>query len=141
MSEISSLLDATLDDLADLPEFFIFPDGEHKCTINWEEKMLGKHPALCIKLKAIETTELADSDDTPLKEGDTSEVPFMLDNEYGQGALKKVSKPIMENLGCNTLREMVEQCKDLEVFVVTKKRADKNDKSKIYLGIQSLTVA
>ena len=95
MSDIlSGLLDSTLDDLADLPEFKTFQPGAHKVTINWEEKVINEHPSVEMKMKLIETLELADASGTPDAPGTETSVAFMLDNEIGQGKLKEVLKPI-----------------------------------------------
>lgn len=137
-----SLLDSTLDDLNDLPEYKVFPPGAHRCTIAWEEKEINKHPAIELRLTAIATEELADPTETPLSEGDESSVAFMLDNEFGVGNFKAVLKPLAAHFGLEgaTNREIVEASQGAEVLVVTKLRADKNDPEKKYLSIKNLAV-
>ena len=43
---IDSILDSTLDDLADMPEFKPFPAGAHKCTFDFEAKTINGKPAV-----------------------------------------------------------------------------------------------
>ena len=93
MSEINmdSLLDASLDDLADMPEFGTYPAGTHRVIIQWEKKEVNKHPSLELAMKAVETTELSNpTEDQPLAAGAEGSVLFMLDNEFSQGKLKVV---------------------------------------------------
>ena len=94
MSEmLNDLLDANLDDLADLPEFGIYPSGVHRVIINWESKEVNKHPSMEMKMKLIETVELANpAEDQPVAAGTESSSLFMLDNEFGQGAFKQIMK-------------------------------------------------
>ena len=139
MSDIlGDLLDFNIDDLADLPAFKVLQPGAHKVVLNWEEKKIGDHPALELKVKLVETLELADSNGTPDEPGTESSVAFMLDNEFGQGNLKEVLKPIGAHLGIGKLAEIIEASNGMEVTVVTKQRKDKEDKDKVYLQIKSL---
>ena len=143
MSELDSLLDATLDDLADLPEFKVFPPGTHRAKATMDTKEINKHPAVELNLVYMECLELADPE-TPesdmCAEGDSSSVAYMLDNEFGQGNLKKVATPLGEALGASSLREIVEQVTDIEVVVVTKVRTDKNDPDKKYMQVVEISV-
>lgn len=146
MSDLDNLLDCTLDDLADLPSFKPFPAGAHRVTLSLETDDISKRmkkPCVEANLTLIETVELADPN-TPegevSKEGDTANTLFMLDNEFGQGALKAIAKPLGEALGCSSLREVVEQSKDVECLVITKIQVDKKDSDKKYLKISELQV-
>ena len=136
---INSLLDVSLDDIADLPEFMIFPAGAHRCTISFEAKQIGTHPAVEAKLVLLETVELANPSDSIPKEGSESNVAYMLDNEYGQGNLKKLLKPLAAHLGLSQVPKILEESNGTEVLVVTRQRQNK-EKTQTYLDIVSLQV-
>jgi hypothetical protein len=137
---LDSLLDATLDDLADLPEFAPYPAGAHKVTIELESKEVNKHPSIELKLKAIETLELADpTNSQPLAAGAESGVLFMLDNEFAQGNMKKVLRPLQEHLGVSSLRDIITQSKGMEVTVVTNVRWNK-DKTQAYTNVTKIII-
>lgn len=136
----SSILDMELDDLADLPEFKVFPPGAYTVTISWEEKEINKNPSLELGLKLIAVQELADVSDVPPNEGDECSALFNLSNEYGVGNLKKILKPLKEHFGVGRTGDLIEASQGAECLVVTKLRADKNDKDKKYMDIVSLTV-
>lgn len=138
--DISSLLDSNLDDLADLPEFATYHPGAHKVTIAWTPKKIGEHPALEAKFTLIETLELADTTLVPQAPGTESSVAFMLDNEFGQGNLKKVLTPLGQALGVGQVNQIIEKSQGMEITIVTKLRADKNDPDKKYLEIKSVMV-
>lgn len=140
MTSIDSLLDANLDDLADLPAFEVPPPGAYRASIvGFEKKQIGTHPAVEIKLRLLETLELTNPSDTPVKEGTECSVAYMLDNEFGQGNLKKILTPLAVPTGCSKLSEIMAASAGLEVMVVTKKRSNK-EKTQEYLDIYKIEV-
>lgn len=137
---IDSLLDGTLDDLADVPEFKPFPAGAHKVIINITQKQIGTHPAFEVGMKAIETLELANASDEPLAAGATTNVAYMMDNELGQGNFKKLLAAFAEHFGAKSNRELIADAQNCECLVVTKVRQNK-DKTQSYTDIVTLQVA
>lgn len=135
---LNDLLDANLDDLADLPEFGVYPAGVHKVVIQWESKKVAEHPSVELKMKAIETEELSNPEaDQPLAAGAEGNVLFMLDNEFGQGKLKLIIKPLAAATGLSSLREIMEASNGMEVSVVTKVRQNK-DKTQTYTDVTKI---
>ena len=139
MSNFDSLLDSSIDDLADIPEFKTFPNGIHKVTVNFKEKEVNKHPCVEFNMSAVETVELSNpADSEPLNEGDEGSVLYMLDNEIGQGKLKKILSVFAQQFGTSSLRETMEAANGCEVLVVSKQRVDKkngnvyNDVARVY---------
>jgi hypothetical protein len=138
--DLDSILDSSIDDLADLPEFQVFPNGVHKVIISWESKEVNKHPCMELKMKAVETVELANpAADSPLAAGTESSVLFMLDNEFGQGKFKSIIKQIAEATGSTKISEAVEASNGMEVQVVCKVRQNK-DKSQSYTDVTKVIV-
>ncbi len=139
--DIDELLDATLDDLEDLPEFKPFSAGAHTATLSLTRKKIGDHPAIEANFILIETLELADStEEAPSKAGDLASAAYFLDNEFGRGKFKELCKPLAAHLGVTKLSEIVEETQQLEVMIVTSIRVDKKDASKKYLNIIELQV-
>lgn len=137
---LDSLLDSTLDDLADLPEFKPYPNGAHQVTIAFEKKTVNKHPAVELKMTAISTLELSEPTDAPLEKGSESSVLYMLDNEMGQGKFKEIIKILSAHFGAGKKNaEYIEEAKGLQCTVVTKKRSNK-DKTAEYTDIVTMTV-
>lgn len=139
MSDIDSLLDSSIDDLADLPEFAVFPNGVHRVTINFESKKVNEHPSVELKMKLLETVEMADATATPLEPGAESSVLYMLDNEFGQGKLKAVISSLRDTFGGATLKEVMENANGAEVTVVCKVRQNK-DKTQSYTDVTKVMV-
>ena len=138
--DLDSILDSSIDDLADLPEFQVFPNGVHRVIINWESKEVNKHPCMELKMKAVETVELANpAADSPLSAGTESSVLFMLDNEFGQGKFKGIIKQLAQATGSSKISEAVEASNGMEVQVVCKVRQNK-DKSQSYTDVTKVIV-
>lgn len=137
---IDSILDGTLDDLADLPEFRPFPAGTHRVTIKLEQKVVNKHPGFELSMKAIETVELpSNSSDAPLNAGAETSVLYLLDNEIGQGQFKKLLAALAAHFGAKSNRELIADAQNSECLVVTKQRQNK-DKTQTYTDIVELQV-
>lgn len=144
---LDDLLDSTLDKLADMPEFKPFPAGAHKLTIYWTPKKIGEHPAVELKLTAIETIELADATkDTPLEKGAETSVAFMLDNELGQGKFKELMAVLKTQYDPNsaegtgkTNRMLMAESNNAEVTVITDVRPDKKVEGRFYTDIKVMT--
>lgn len=136
-----SILDANLDDLADLPEFASFPAGVHRCTVSLTKKEINSKPAIEVKLVAIETVELSKpEEDKPVNAGQVSSAAYFLDNEFGQGAFKKLVAPLAASLGVYSLRELLEQAEGTEVEAVTAFRKNKKTGEE-YFDIKKLIVS
>lgn len=135
--DLDSLLDGTLDDLADVPGYETFHPGAHRVTINW--KRVEKKPAYSLGLTLIDHAELNDANAVPQKPGTQTSVMFMLDNEYGQSAFRKVIASLGEHFGAGSNREIMEKSEGAECVAVTKKRSNK-DKSAEFTDIVTLMV-
>ena len=140
LDALDNLLDATLDDLEDLPEFTPFKPGAHKVTASFEEKEINDKQSVELSFVLIETLELADSQEEKDAPGHISSIAFMLDNEYGRGNLKKCAVPFGEALGLSTIREIVEGVKDVECLILTTVRKDKQDPDRLYLNVKEIQI-
>lgn len=138
---IDDILDSSIDDLADLADFGIYPSGSHRVTINWEKKQVNNKPCVEMKMKLIETCELANpAADQPPAVGTESSVLFFLDNEFGQGALKNVVKVLAETCGTQKISDTLEASKGMEVTVVVSVKPDKKDPDTKRMNIKKLYV-
>lgn len=138
---IDDLLDSTLDDLADLPEFKPFPPGAHRVILKFEKKTVNKHPSVELKLTAKETLELVNpTKDTPLEPGTETNVLYQLDNDFGQGKFKEALVPLGEHLGLTKLKDIMEAANGMEVTVVTTIRKNKDNPDLLYTSISNVIV-
>lgn len=152
MDSLDSILDGTLDDLADLPEFKPYPIGTHKVTIHWGQKDINKKPAVELKFKGLETLELANKEVTetnkPIAAGDETNVLFIFrnndggKNEIAEGKFKELMVTLKEKFGGNNPKEIMEKSEGAECIVTTGiKENKKNDPPTYNTNVINLSVA
>lgn len=154
-----NLLDATLDDLADLKKFEPHPAGSYRFQISWETTEEEKI-SVAMKLKTLEVLDvpgateeqiaaLADKTCTfwmDLMNADGSPLLFQNGevNTMGQGRLKEVLTvlaPIFNPDGNLTNRELIAASEGAEVLATLKVKASKNDKDVKFNEIKHLALA
>ena len=141
MSDLDQLLDVTLDDLADMPEFKVLPPGNHKVNVSFDLKKVNDKQAIELNLKLIETIEKANETDEDCEPGTECNMLFFLDSEFAQGKLKAITGTFRESMGVASLRDLIENVKQIECNILSSIRTDKNDKDKKYLDIKEMQVA
>lgn len=155
---MDTLLDGSLDDLADIPEFRPYPVGAHKVKISWDpaatipnvfnekgKESSGLRRFVQLSAVAIETVELGEPTDTPLAGGEKLQQNFDLTNEYAQGAFKNIMGCLAEHYGAKSPRLLMADSQDAEVVLVIKHRKDKNKKNEdgtpvVYAQVDKLMV-
>lgn len=141
----ASILEATLDDLPDLPGFKVPPTGAYAVSIvSMLEKAVGDHPAVEGKFAIVEVLEVTETGlpdaEMPVA-GDEFNVVYMLDNDTGVGFLKAFMKPIAEALQKPKakLSELLVESKGMTLSLVIKRTYDK-EKDRHYLNIKKMEV-
>jgi len=138
--DIDALMDGTLDDMADLPEFRPFPVGTYSAQFSILNDPKKSKLVYFVKLKVLETVELADATEAPLEVGAEAQVRYDLSNEYGQGAFKKLLKVLADHFGAKSNRELVaEAANPIDVVVVTKHNVNKKN-GQVYTDIVELQI-
>ena len=151
---MDDLLDGTLDDLQDMPEFKPFAAGAHRLKLNWDwTKKINDMPAVELKLTMIEPVELVNPEDTPPAVGDTTNVVFILKKKGDDGKVVRNDlaegqwKAILASLSpafpdAKSNKEIMEASQGYEVLGVTGVRENKKDKNDIkrYTSLNSVTL-
>lgn len=137
--DLDALLDGTLDDLKDAPEFRPFPSGTYRFNI-WIEQDKKEKQIYYSKIKNLETIELNDTSEIPVEVGAETGVRYDLSNDFAQGSFKKVLAVLATHFGAKTNRELIENAKTpTEVIGVIKIVSNKKN-GKIYNDIVELQV-
>ena len=147
-NDIDALLDGTLDDLADIPEFVVPNPGSWIAEIiSFETKEINKMKSPELKLKFTELIEAADESLEPQAlplEAGTLYSFFYEDgkpNEFAQGSFKEIIAALKPVVGGDKNSEVMANSKGAMVAVTTGVRLDKKDSTKRYLQIKQLTAA
>lgn len=134
-------LNASLDDIEDLPQFKAFPSGSYIVRLDkgLEAKKIGEKSAIDMAMTLVEVAEVTQTGAEPPKQGDIASTLFMLDNAVGAGKLKEVLKAIQPTVGGTTIAEIIGNTKGLTLAVVLKHTKEK-DGDKEYNNIVKLAV-
>lgn len=145
---LSALLAATLDDVADLPSFDVPPAGYYKLGLTIAVKKINDRDVIEFNYDVREVMELADPTATPPTIGTKFNSAFQITNEIGLGKFKEAAEPIMEALGTTSFGDILGgQVAGMEVYAVLKHRVHKDDKSlpatdqRIYPEVSKITPA
>lgn len=129
---IEDLMDASIDDLKDLPGFEVPPKGHYKLRVSLEKKDVNGHASIEAKCEVLETLELADKGQQPVEPGNKFSQLFMMDNEWGQGGFKGFAVPIAAGLGLQggKIGEVVKAVQGVTIAATIGHRYNKEDKDK-----------
>lgn len=148
MSDVNlSLLDGTIDDLADLEGFSPIPAGTHRCMMSFFVSEVGDSPVIWQKFTVIETIEMASISEEPPEAGKSAEVSYFLmkadgeKNIIGEGQLKAQLKIAQEAVGGSTMREIMDNAEGAEVIVTLGVRASRANPENKRNSVKSLTFA
>jgi len=111
-----------------------------------QQKTINNKPAIEVTLTGIETVELSKpEEDKPITAGQVSSAAYFMDNEFGQGAFKKLVSPLAGHLGVTSLREIISESAGTECEAVTAFRKGKvkpgETEAPIYFDIKKLIIA
>ena len=146
---LDSLLDTSLEDLADAPTWQEYPAGVHRVTVEEVEQFSvdGKEvkAGVKFKFKGIETIEAQDPEKV-IEPGQVTSVSFFLVHptemvmKSGQGGFKEIMAATAAQFGAASNRELMEKVKGSEVLIVTDLRKDKKTERE-YLQLKGFTFA
>lgn len=138
-----SILDGTLDDIADLPSFAAWPTGAYRVFTKdgFVRKTSddGKQHSYELKLQMQEVLEIKPEDqESAPKVGDETQLSFGLGTDIGKGFFKEAVRPIVAFLGLGedqpgAIRAAVEASKGMEFMVILKRRKVTKDRDGVAL--------
>lgn len=138
--DIDAMLDGTLDDLADIPEFRPFPAGSYRLNFHIEADT-EKKAIYYGRIKNLETLELNNDSELPMEIGGEAGIRYDLSNEYAQSAFKKILASLAEHFGAKSNRLLIEDAKSpVEVIAILRQTTNKKN-GKVYNDIVEMKVA
>lgn len=153
--ETLDLLDAELEDLAELERFTPIPAGSHICTLDWSFPDHESQVIVALKLTVVETAEMASMSEDAPEPGKTSMIRFALQNKdgtpimtekggvntFGQGQLREVLTMLQPTVGGSKTREIIENSQGATALVHLAVRASKKDPESKFNTIKGLDMA
>lgn len=159
MTDINSLLDATLDDLADFQKFEPFPAGSYRFQLSWELPEDDEIVIVVMKLKNLECLDVpgVEEDKLPVvgkestfwmrlqqKNGEALTWPDGTPNTQDQGRFKDILRilaPLFNPDGTLSNRQLMEASAGCELLGTLKVKASKKDKDQKFNEIKELVIA
>lgn len=145
MVPIESLMDASIDDIKDVPGFEVPPVGRYKLGLSLDVKKINEHPAIEAALVVRSVVELKNASDTAPEVGAKFSTLFMMDNEFGQGFFKELAKALASGLGMSNpkVSEILARCKSVvEIEATVNHKKGKGDSAdKVYAQLTNVAVA
>lgn len=127
---IEDLMDASIDDLADMPKFELPPKGHYQFSVSMAQKVVNEKKCVEATLVVDQTLELANTDEKQMENGSKFSALFMMENEWGQASFKEFITPISKALGYKTVGQAVRECQNVRIAAVLKHRVHKEDREK-----------
>ncbi len=146
--QLAALLDGTLDDVADMPEFVNPNPGTWLVEVKkFSIEEINKQHVPKISLVFTELIEANDPAVEPQTLPIEANAAFFLynedgsANEFGQGNFKMFLAPLKEITGAGSNREVMEASVGAQLIVTTGLREDKKEKGKFYLQFKNVMAA
>lgn len=130
-------LDASIDDIEDLPGFNTPPSGAYVVTMpKWEDKVVAEHPLVQVDFQIMEVSEVNDvlhKDEATGEEekapqiGDIFSISGMRDNKFAMDKFKKsVLKPLAAKFGTSKIGETLDAAKNGQFVIIVKRTQRKS---------------
>lgn len=147
LEDIDSLLDADLGEIEDLPDFVTPPNGFYKLTVEVDKKKVMKDKkAVQFKFHVVETIQLNNPAEVPVKEGSLFTQAFFPDTSQEKANvwrwLKKAVKPYLESCGAANLSSALDAMNgQMITAVVTLRPNDPKNPTIWYPQVEKITPA
>lgn len=151
LDSLDDILDKSIDDLKDLPEFKSPHTGIYKLSMTAQGKMIAEKPAVEFNFLVKECVSLEDDtleETERSKAGDKFGVAIFLRNEdgtvneIGEGRMKEMMAPLVKHFGAATVKACIREHLNAPVDVTCKvtRKERKKDKGKFDAQISELVV-
>lgn len=150
-ANLDALLDASMDDLEDLPPYGVPPTGHYNLTVTFGLKEVGSGDDLKEVIGATyvidAVNELKDSEEA------TEVVPKQMFSEYfyltkkdgsintiSIGKLKERLKPYVERAGTSNIRELINTVNEWAITAEVKRRVNPKDEERPNMDLKNVVL-
>lgn len=146
---IDELLNASMDDLDDLPPQGVPPSGHYNLTVSFSVEEMGadkrKVPTASYVVDSI--NELKDESEAgEVAVGQTFREPFFVAkktgevNTFGVGSLKQRLAPFAERFGTTNIGELINQVKQVPITATVVRTVNKKNEDQYNLRVKDVTL-
>lgn len=147
--DIDALLNASMDDLEDLPPVGVPPSGHYNLTVSFDVKEVGDDkkqiPVATYTVDAV--NELSDQDEaSEVAVGQQfSEFFYLMKkdgerNTFGIGKLKQRLVPFAERFGTTNIGELLKNVQQIAITAEVKRKPNKKDEDRPNLDLKNVVL-
>lgn len=149
LNDFDSLMDASMDDIDDLPPIGIPPSGNYDLTVtaSREQSQSGGNDYIKLAYEVTNVNEVKEeAEAAEVKAGQKfSELfsPFKKDgtvNEYGLGALKERLKPFAAHFGTSAIGGIIEQMQQVNLTATLVRTANKKEEGRFNMRLKDVVI-
>jgi len=143
-------MDASMDDIEDLPPVGVPPNGYYRLEVNADQKQpkeSGKNPYIRFDYRVVEVLEL--SNPSEAKEASVGMEfhqifsPFKQDgtmNTVGVGLLKKTIQPYAAHFGTTSMKDAIAEINGLQISAVLQRWPDKKEAGRWNFSLTDIVI-
>lgn len=146
---IDDLMNATMDDLDDLPPQGVPPSGHYNLTVTFDVEDIGDPPKKVVTANYVvdSINELKDETEADeVKVGQNFKEFFHMTkkdgtkNTYGVGTLKDRLRPHQERFGTGNIGELVSQVKQVAITASLKRSVNKKNEDQFNMRLSDIVL-
>jgi hypothetical protein len=118
--EFDSILNTSIDEIDDLPDYANFPDGTHNALLTLEKKQMQDEPRMVLNLKYVSSITLVSLEEEAPKAGTIASTIYDVTHPLGGPAFKKAIGNVLTAMEIKNFGEALKQIQDIPVVVTTK---------------------
>ena len=149
LQDFDSLMDASMDDIDDLPPIGVPPSGSYDLTVtaSRETPASGGNDYIKLSYEITSVNEVKNEEEaTEAKAGQKfTEMfsPFKKDgtvNEIGMGSMKERLKPFAGHFGTGKISEIIEQMQQVNITASLTRTADKKEEGRFRFRLKDVVI-
>jgi len=146
---IDALLDASMDDLDDLPPMGVPPSGHYNLTVSFDIKTIGEENKEVIAAEYLvdAVNELKDPDEASevLPKQQFTEFFHITKkdgapNPFGIGKLKQRLAPYVDRVGTKNIRELIAGVKEFQIAATVKRSVNRKNEDQFNVDIKDVVI-
>lgn len=147
--DIEALLDASMDDLDDLPPVGAPPSGHYNLTVSLNIEKIGdpEKDVVVAEFVVDAINELKDEEErSEVAVGQQFKQFFHLTkkdgtaNKFGVGSLKQLCGPFAERLGTKNMREIINGVKQMAITATIKRTVNRKNEDQFNLTVKDIVL-
>lgn len=144
---VDDLLNASMEDIEDLPPVGAPPSGHYNLLLSMEKREVGEKDVICADFEITAINDLKEGEDPEeVKEGQKFTIFYHVTkkdgtmNKFGIGQLKELLKPFATHFGKNNIGELINDVKQMNIAAAVKRKVNRKNEDQYNLNIKDIVI-